>query len=255
VDETKSNVLSKVPAVTLGFWIIKLFATTLGEIGGNAFSMSLNWGYLASTAILAVIFVISVIAQIKATKFHPALYWFAIIASTTVGTTTADLVTRDLGIGYSGGSVLLLFAVLATLAIWRFSTGTISIGSVSSVKTELFYWLTITFSQTLGTALGDWFADTAGFGYLGSAFIFAIALLVLYALHRFSGLSRPGIFWAAFILTRPFGAVVGNLLDKSPAAGGMEINRFAASGVFLVLIAVMILVFPQSPAIGDDTGQ
>ncbi len=252
MEETKLKILSKVPAVTLGFWVIKLFATTLGEIGGNAFSMSLNWGYLASTAILAVVFVISVIAQIRAVQFNPALYWFAIIASTTVGTTTADLVTRDLGIGYAGGSIILLFAVLATLAVWRMTTGTISVGSVSSPKAELFYWLTITFSQTLGTALGDWFADTAGFGYLGSAIIFGLALIALYGFHRFTGLSRAVIFWAAFILTRPFGAVVGNLLDKPPASGGMEINRFAASAVFLVLIAAMIFLFPQRPAVNDE---
>ncbi len=252
MENDTQKILSKVPAVTLGFWIIKIFATTLGEIGGNAFSMSLNWGYALSTAMLAVIFVISVVAQIKASKFHPALYWFAIIASTTVGTTTADLVTRDLGIGYSGGSVILLLLVLATLAVWWFSTGTVSVGSVSTPKTEVFYWLTITFSQTLGTALGDWFADTAGFGYLGSAIIFGLVLVALYGLYRFTEISRAGLFWAAFIITRPLGAVVGNVIDKPPASGGLEIGRFTASGVLLVIIAIMIAVFPQRPATNEE---
>ncbi|MFZ1702640.1 MAG: hypothetical protein WBO10_03380 [Pyrinomonadaceae bacterium] len=253
--DTRSDIISKVPAVTFGFWMIKIFATTLGEIGGNAFSMSLNWGYAISTAMFAVIFVISVIAQIGASRFRPALYWFAIIASTTVGTTTADMVTRDLGIGYSGGSLILLFLVLATLAIWRVSTGTVSVGSVSSPKTEIFYWLTITFSQTLGTALGDWFADTAGFGYLGSAIIFGIVLLAIYALHRFTELSRPAIFWAAFILTRPLGAVVGNVIDKPAASGGLEIGRFTASGILLAMIVVMIALFPHKAAVDDRVTQ
>lgn len=256
-SETQQNMLnhvvSKVPAVTLGFWIIKLLATTFGEIGGNALSMSLNLGYEISTAILATIFLLSIFLQLKMPGFHPVVYWLAIIASTTVGTTTADLVTRDLGIGYAGGSVLLLSAVILSLVIWKMATGTISVASVSNVKSEAFYWITITFSQTLGTALGDWFADSAGFGYLGSSVIFAAALVVLYLLYRFTSFSKTVIFWAAFILTRPFGAVVGNFIDKPPASGGLEISRFTASAVLLALVAVLLIIFPQRPAEANST--
>ncbi|MER3431770.1 MAG: hypothetical protein C4324_12150 [Blastocatellia bacterium] len=240
--------LSKVPAVTAGFWIIKLVATTLGEIGGNALSMSLNLGYEVSTAILSTVFIFSVYLQIERRRFQPAIYWFAIVASTTVGTTTADLVTRDIGLGYAGGSLLLLAAVTTTLTVWRYRLGTISVASVSNSASEVYYWLTITFSQTLGTALGDWFADSAGFGYLGSTLIFTVLLIGLYVLYRITDISRTAIFWAAFIITRPFGAVVGNLIDTPPASGGFEISRFAASGVLLALIAVLIVVLPQQPA-------
>lgn len=253
--EKETDLIAKVPAITFGFWTIKLLATTLGEIGGNALSMSLNLGYEISTLILATVFILSVYLQIKHPRFQPGIYWFAIVASTTVGTTTADLVTRDIGLGYAGGSLLLLAAVLGTLVIWRYLLGTISVSSVSNPTSEAFYWLTITFSQTLGTALGDWFADSAGFGYLGSSFIFGGLLVGLFALYRFTRVSRTGIFWAAFILTRPFGAVVGNLIDKPPAAGGFEVSRFMASGVLLALIAILIVLLPQHPATDSRFGQ
>jgi uncharacterized membrane-anchored protein len=253
--EKETDLIAKVPAITFGFWTIKLLATTLGEIGGNALSMSLNLGYEISTLILATVFILSVYLQIKLPRFQPGIYWFAIVASTTVGTTTADLVTRDIGLGYAGGSLLLLAAVLGTLVIWRYLLGTISVSSVSNPTSEAFYWLTITFSQTLGTALGDWFADSAGFGYLGSSFIFGGLLVGLFALYRFTRVSRTGIFWAAFILTRPFGAVVGNLIDKPPAAGGFEVSRFMASGVLLALIAILIVLLPQHPATDNRFGQ
>jgi len=245
--ETK-EVLSKVPAVTLGFWIIKILATTLGETGGDALSMSLGLGYLASTAIFAVVFAAAVAAQIVATRFQPWLYWATIIATTTVGTTLADFADRSLGIGYAGGSSLLLAALLATLLVWQRALGTVSVASVSTPRAEAFYWLTILFSQTLGTALGDWAADTMDLGYLGAALVFGGALLLVAAAWRFTAISRTALFWGAFVLTRPLGAVVGDFLDKPLAQGGLDLSRFAASAVLLLAIAACIALLPQRAA-------
>ncbi|MBV9386589.1 MAG: hypothetical protein JOZ78_09200 [Chroococcidiopsidaceae cyanobacterium CP_BM_ER_R8_30] len=240
--------ISKVPAVTLGFWIIKIFATTLGETGGDAVSMSMKLGYLASTGIFAAIFIAAVIAQIFAKKFHPFLYWLTIIASTTVGTTLADFADRSLGIGYTGGSALLFTLLMGSLFVWYRSLGTINVSSVSSPKAEFFYWLTIAFSQTLGTALGDWTADTAGLGYLGGAVIFSGLLLAVMLAYFYTKISHTLLFWIAFVLTRPLGAVVGDFLDKPHAKGGLELSRYSASATILVLIVVCILVIPQRAA-------
>ncbi|HMM78833.1 MAG TPA: hypothetical protein PKC65_02305 [Pyrinomonadaceae bacterium] len=245
--ETK-ELVSKVPHVTLIFWIVKIFATTLGETGGDALSMSLDLGYLVSTGIFALIFVAAVAVQIKASKFHPALYWLTIVATTTVGTTMADYATRDLGIGYTGGSAILLTFVLLSLLVWRLVMGTVSVESVNTPKVEIFYWVTIMFSQTLGTALGDWFADSLDLGYLAAAAVFGAALLLTYLLYRFTSISRASLFWVAFILTRPLGAVVGDFLDKPLDHGGLALSRFTASAVLLVLIVAFIYTFPQRPA-------
>jgi uncharacterized membrane-anchored protein len=239
---------SKVPEVTLLFWILKIAATTLGETAGDAVSMSLGLGYLVGTAIFAATFALAVAIQIRAERFHPFLYWFTIIATTTVGTTLADFADRSLGIGYAGGSVLLLGLLVATLAVWHRTLGTIAVASVSTPRAEMFYWLTIMFSQTLGTALGDWTADSAGFGYTGAMLVFGALLLALAALRVWTGVSRTLLFWAAFVLTRPLGAVVGDFLDKPLDAGGLALSRFAASGVLLALIVVCLLVFRQRPA-------
>lgn len=241
---------SKVPELTLIFWLIKILATTLGETGGDAVSMSMNLGYLLSTGIFAVIFLIAVVAQIKAEKFHPFLYWTTIIATTTVGTTLADFADRSLGIGYTGGSILLLTLLLASLATWYKVMGSVSINTVSAPKEELFYWVTIMFSQTLGTALGDWTADTAGLGYTGAALIFSTLLLLVLAAYYFTSISRTILFWAAFILTRPLGAVVGDFLDKPLAKGGLELSRYTASLTIFVIIVILILIFPQRAAKG-----
>ncbi len=240
--------VSKVPAVTLGFWIIKILATTLGETGGDALSMTLGLGYLVSTAIFAAVFAMAVAAQIAARKFQPWLYWATIVATTTVGTTLADFADRSLGIGYAGGSALLLVLLLGTLLAWRYTLGTVSVASVSTPRAEAFYWLTILFSQTLGTALGDWTADTMALGYLGAAVVFGAALLLVAAAWRFSTVSRTLLFWAAFVLTRPLGAVVGDFLDKPIASGGLDLGRFAASAVLLVAIALCIHFLPQRAA-------
>lgn len=245
--ETK-ELISKVPHVTLLFWIIKIFATTLGETGGDALSMSLDLGYLLSTGIFALIFIAAVTVQIKATKFHPYLYWLTIVATTTVGTTLADYATRDMGIGYTGGSAILLTCVVISLLVWRWVMGTVYVESVSTAKAEIFYWVTIMFSQTLGTALGDWFADSLDLGYLVAAAVFGTALLITYLLYRFSSASRVLLFWLAFILTRPLGAVVGDFLDKPLDHGGLNLSRFTASAVLLVLIVAFIYIFPQKPA-------
>ena len=245
--ETK-ELVSKVPHVTLIFWIVKIFATTLGETGGDALSMSLDLGYLVSTGIFALIFVAAVAVQIKASKFHPALYWLTIVATTTVGTTMADYATRDLGIGYTGGSAILLTFVLLSLLVWRLVMGTVSVESVNTPKVEIFYWVTIMFSQTLGTALGDWFADSLDLGYLAAAAVFGAALLLTYLLYRFTSISRASLFWVAFILTRPLGAVVGDFLDKPLDHGGLALSRFTASAVLLDLIVAFIYTFPQRPA-------
>jgi uncharacterized membrane-anchored protein len=234
--------LSKVPAVTLGFWIIKILATTLGETGGDTLSMTYELGYLASSAIFTVPLVVLVVAQVRARGFHPFLYWATIIASTTAGTTIADYATRSMGIGYAGGSLLLLGCVLLTLALWRTATGTIAVESVHSTRAETFYWVTITFSQTLGTALGDWAADDGGLGYLGGAALFGGLLVLLVVLWRFTQISRVWLFWAAFILTRPLGATVGDFLDKPVSQGGLNFSRPAASAVLVAAILVLIVI-------------
>ncbi len=242
------ELISKVPHVTLLFWVIKIFATTLGETGGDALSMSLDLGYLLSTGIFALIFFAAVTVQIKANKFHPYLYWLTIVATTTVGTTLADYATRDMGIGYTGGSAILLVCVVASLLIWRWVMGTVSVESVSTPKAEVFYWVTIMFSQTLGTGLGDWFADSLDLGYLVAAAVFGTALLITYLLYRFTSASRVLLFWVAFILTRPLGAVVGDFLDKPLDHGGLNLSRFTASAVLVVLITAFIYIFPQKAA-------
>jgi uncharacterized membrane-anchored protein len=239
---------SKVPEVTLLFWIIKIFATTLGETGGDAVSMSMNLGYLVSTAIFAGVFAIAVVAQISAKRFQPLLYWATIIATTTVGTTLADFADRSLGIGYAGGSLLLLALLAGSLFAWHRVFGSVSIHTVTSPKAETFYWVTIMFSQTLGTALGDWTADTAGLGYGGAAAVFSALLAVIAAGYLGTTMSRTILFWAAFILTRPLGAVVGDFLDKPLDAGGMALSRYTASAILLALIAACIFIFPQRAA-------
>ena len=239
---------AKVPAVTLGFWLIKILATTLGETGGDAVSMSMDLGYLLSTGIFMLIFVIAVAIQIRAEGFHPFIYWATIVASTTVGTTLADYATRSIGIGYSGGSAVLLALLVITLLVWHRTLGSVGVTSIRSGRAELFYWLTIMFSQTLGTALGDWTADTAGLGYLGAAALFGALLLIVLTLHLFTRLSRTLLFWAAFVLTRPLGAVVGDFLDKPLAQGGLELSRYAASAALVVAMLLLILSLPQKPA-------
>jgi uncharacterized membrane-anchored protein len=248
MNKATKEALTKVPEVTLVFWIIKILATTLGETGGDALSMSMHLGYLDSTFIFAVVFLVAVAAQIRAKQFHPMIYWVTIIATTTVGTTLADFADRSLGIGYAGGSSILFISLMASLAIWRITLGSVSISTVVSPKTEVFYWVTIMFSQTLGTALGDWTADTAGLGYTGGALIFS-GLLVLVALAYYrTRISHTVLFWSAFILTRPLGAVVGDFLDKPIALGGLDLSRIVASSVLLLAIGVLIFMFEQRPA-------
>lgn len=239
---------SKVPDLTLLFWVIKIAATTLGETAGDAVSMSMNLGYLVGTSIFAAIFAIAVIIQIIAPRFHPFIYWATIIATTTVGTTMADFVTRSLGIGYAGGSALLLSLLLGSLAIWHWSQGSVSVDTVSNRKVEFFYWMTIMLSQTLGTALGDWTSDTAGLGYAGAAVIFGALLALVAVLYFWTGVSRVVLFWSAFILTRPLGAVVGDFLDKPHASGGMALSRYSASAVLLVFIVVCLVSFRSRAA-------
>lgn len=247
-EDNLNNDISKVPQLTLIFWIIKIAATTLGETGGDAVSMSMNLGYLVGTAIFAALFIVAVVIQIKAPRFHPLIYWTTIIATTTVGTTMADFADRSLGIGYAGGSSLLLALLLGSLFIWHRSMGSISVDSVSNPKAEMFYWVTIMFSQTLGTALGDWTADSAGFGYGGSAIIFGGLIAMVAALHFWTKISKTILFWAAFILTRPLGAVVGDLLDKPRDHGGLELSRYTASAVLFVFMLACIFIFPQRAA-------
>ena len=244
----EQEALSKVPEVTLIFWIIKILATTLGETGGDAVSMSMDLGYLVSTGIFAVIFIVAVIAQISARKFHPVLYWTTIIATTTVGTTLADFADRSLGIGYAGGTTILLTLLLASLFIWHYTLGSISVDTVSSPKSEMFYWITIMFSQTLGTALGDWTADTAGLGYSGGAILFGIMLAAIAAAYYWTRISHTALFWAAFILTRPLGAVVGDFLDKPVSNGGLELGRYSATAALIILIVFFIFSFSHRPA-------
>src|SRR5882762_4453815 len=236
---------SKVPEVTFVFWIIKILATTLGETGGDAVSMSMNLGYGVSSFIFIGIFAVAVIAQIAAKKFYPFLYWMVVIATTTAGTTMADFADRSLGIGYPGGASLLFVLLMASLAAWYWSAGSISVNTVSTPKIETFYWIAILFSQTLGTALGDWMADTNGLGYEGGALVFAAGLVLIAAAYFFTNISRTLLFWAAFILTRPLGATLGDFLDKPVSAGGLAIGRFDASAVLVVLIVGLIVLVPQ----------
>ena len=236
---------SKVPEVTLVFWIIKVAATTLGETGGDTVTMTLDWGYLAGTALFLTLLVVLVACQIAAKKFHPYLYWATIVASTTAGTTMADFADRSLGIGYAGGSLLLLACVVVTLAAWYWSEGSISVATVSTPRVEAFYWVAITFSQTLGTALGDWTADDTGLGYDGGALLFGAALAIVAAAYFFTNISRVTLFWAAFILTRPLGATVGDFLDKPASDGGLALSRPIASAVIAVFIIGCLLVLPQ----------
>jgi uncharacterized membrane-anchored protein len=236
--------MSKVPAVTLVFWIIKIAATTLGETGGDTVTMTMNWGYLAGTALFLSALVVLVVFQILAKRFHPFLYWATIIASTTAGTTMADFADRSLGIGYPGGSLLLLACVVTLLAAWYWSEGSVAVETVSTPKVEAFYWATITFSQTLGTALGDWAADS-GLGYGGGVLVFAAALAVIAALYFLTNISRVLLFWMAFILTRPLGATVGDFLDKPVNDGGLAFSRPLASAIIAVFIVACILVLPQ----------
>ena len=259
-------VMSKVPAVTLAFWIIKILATTLGETGGDTVTMT--WlgettgdananGYLIGTAIFASVLIVLVALQILAKKFQPLLYWLTIIASTTAGTTLADFATRSMGIGYAGGSALLLACVLAVLALWYRSEGTVSVDTVSTPRVEMFYWATITFSQTLGTALGDWMADNTGLGYVGAALVFGAALAAIAAAYYWTNISRVLLFWAAFILTRPLGATVGDFLDKPLDHGGLAMSRPFASLVLTIFILALVLILPQRAGQhpGASTGQ
>ena len=240
--------LSKVPPATLAFWVVKVAATTLGETGGDTVSMSMHLGYLVGTGIFAVVFALAVAAQIAARRYQPFLYWTTIIATTTVGTTLADFADRSLGIGYAGGSCLLLVLLAASLHTWYRVLGSVSIDSVRSARSEMFYWVTIMFSQTLGTALGDWTASTLGIGYLGGALVFGVLLALVAAAYRWTKASHVALFWAAFVLTRPLGAVLGDFLDKPLAAGGLALSRAAASAVILAFIVACILAFPQRPA-------
>jgi uncharacterized membrane-anchored protein len=253
IDRSARQTLSKVPEVTLGFWIIKIAATTLGETAGDTVTMTLlhadqnanNGGYLIGTALFCSILVALVIWQIAAKKFQPFLYWATIVASTTFGTTMADFADRSLGIGYTGGSALLLLCLLAVLTVWYASEGTISVNTVSTPRVEAFYWAAITFSQTLGTALGDWMADTGGLGYEGGALVFLAALAVLAAVYYRTNASRVVLFWGAFILTRPLGATVGDFLDKPLNHGGLALSRPLASAVIAAFIIACLVVLPQ----------
>ncbi len=235
----------KVPEATLGFWIIKILATTLGETGGDSVTMSMDLGYLVGTAIFATLFIICVSVQILAKRFHPFLYWAVIIATTTTGTTLADLVDRTFGIGYAGGSALLFLLLMGTLVLWRWSLGSVSIDSIASRKGEIFYWATVMFSQTLGTALGDWMADGLGLGYEGGAIVFAVGLVAVAAAYFWTRPSHALLFWIAFILTRPFGATVGDLLDKPLSQGGLALSRYSASAAIAIVVVACIVFLPQ----------
>ena len=245
MNDARDLVLSKVPEVTLTFWIIKIAATTLGETGGDSVTMTLNWGYLTGTAIFLSLLVVLVVLQIAAKKFHPLLYWATIVASTTAGTTMADFADRSLGVGYSGGSSILLACVLVVLGVWYWSEGSIAVETVNTPKIEAFYWAAITFSQTLGTALGDWMADSTGLGYEGGALVFAAGLAVLAIAYYRTAVSRVLLFWVAFILTRPLGATVGDFLDKPVNNGGLALSRPLASAVIAALILAGIVLLPQ----------
>lgn len=251
-DRAVSYTLSKVPQVTLAFWIIKIAATTLGETGGDAVSMTLNLGYAVSTAIFMVFFLMAVTAQVRAKAFHPFLYWTVIVATTTVGTTMADYATRSLGVGYVGGSIILFIMLMLVLALWRFSIGSVSVNRITSPKAELFYWVTILSSNTLGTALGDFLADTPGFGYEGSALVFAGMLLLIAGAYYYTKISHTLLFWMAFILTRPLGATLGDTLTKPLAQGGLNLDRFSSSAVIAVfMIACILLTSKKAGSHGD----
>ena len=243
----QGELFAKVPEVTFWFWVIKVFATTLGETGGDAVTMSMNLGYLVGSAIFVTLFIVAVAAQIHAKRFHPFLFWAVIVATTTAGTTLADFFDRSLGIGYTGGSAILLALLVATLVLWHRTLGSIAVSDIRTRKAEVFYWATIMFSQTLGTALGDWTADTSGLGYKGAALVFAVGLVVVAICYFYTRISHALLFWAAFILTRPLGATLGDLLDKPHADGGMALSRYTASAVIAVVIIAAILVIPQRP--------
>ena len=244
---------SKIPEVTLSFWVIKIAATTLGETAGDTITMTLNWGYLDGTALFLAALIVLVGLQIMARRFHPFLYWATIIASTTFGTTMADFADRSLGIGYTGGSSLLLLCLLVTLGLWYRSLGSISVDTVNRPKAEVFYWAAITFSQTLGTALGDWMADSTGLGYEGGALVFGAALAIVAAAYYWTNVSRVTLFWAAFILTRPLGATVGDFLDKPIKDGGLALSRPLASAAIAAFILVCLIILPQRA--GSHPGQ
>jgi uncharacterized membrane-anchored protein len=248
MNTEKQEIFSKVPEVTLIFWIIKILATTLGETGGDCVSMSMNLGYLVGTGIFAVIFIVAVGVQISSKKFHPVIYWTTIVATTTVGTTMADFADRSLGIGYAGGTAILLTLLMASLFIWYRAMGSVAVDTVSTPKSEVFYWVTIMFSQTLGTALGDWTADTAGIGYGDGVVVFAVMLGAIAAAYFWTNISRTALFWAAFILTRPLGAVAGDFLDKPVSDGGMALSRYSASAALIVLMVSCIFIFSHKPA-------
>jgi uncharacterized membrane-anchored protein len=253
MNEGAKNALSKVPEVTLGFWIIKILATTIGETGGDAVTMSLfhadkdanNGGYLIGACLFMAVFIATVVIQITMKRFHPLIYWSTIVATTTVGTAMADFADRSLGIGYLGGSSLLFALLMMSLLLWRWSEGAVSVNSVATARAEVFYWITILFSQTLGTALGDWMADTNGLGYGNAAIVFGAALLLLAAIYYFTSVSRVFLFWAAFILTRPLGATLGDLFDKPIAHGGFEVGRTAATAILAVAVVALILILPH----------
>jgi uncharacterized membrane-anchored protein len=253
MTDTIERHASKVPEVTLVFWIIKIAATTLGETGGDTVTMTLNWGYLLGTALFLSLLVALIVLQIAAKKFHPVLYWATIVASTTAGTTMADFADRSLGIGYVGGSSILFACVVATLGAWYWSLGSISVATVNTPKVEAFYWVAITFSQTLGTALGDWMADDTGLGYEGGALVFAAGLALLAAAYFWTNVSRVFLFWAAFIVSRPLGATVGDFLDKPRSDGGLALSRPIASAVIAAFIIACILILPQRA--GQHPGQ
>jgi uncharacterized membrane-anchored protein len=260
--QNRDDILSKVPEVTFGFWVIKILATTLGETGGDSVTMTWlhadqnahNGGYLIGTGVFLVVFVAAVIAQISTPRFNAWIYWLAIVASTTVGTAMADLFDRSLGIGYAGGASLLLACVLGSLTAWYITLGSVNVQTVTTPKVEIFYWVTITFSQTLGTALGDWMADSTGLGYDGGALVFCAGLVLLAALYYWTTMSRVLLFWAAFILTRPLGATVGDFLDKPTSHGGLALSRPLASGLILAAIVVLILLLPQRPGRHPGSG-
>jgi uncharacterized membrane-anchored protein len=245
MNEKLSETLSKIPEVTLTFWIIKIAATTLGETAGDTVTMTLNWGYLAGTALFLVALIVLVTWQIIANNFHPFLYWATIVASTTFGTTMADFADRSLGIGYTGGSTILFLCLMSVLCLWYWSEGTISVSAVRTPRMEAFYWAAITFSQTLGTALGDWMADTGGLGYEGGALVFGAGLAILAAAYYWTTISRVTLFWAAFILTRPLGATVGDFLDKPVSHGGLNLSRPLASAILAIFIIACVLWLPQ----------
>jgi uncharacterized membrane-anchored protein len=248
MNSNQQETFSKVPEVTLIFWVIKILATTLGETGGDAVSMSMNLGYLVGTGIFAAIFIVAAIIQVSAKKFHPIIYWTTIIATTTVGTTLADFADRSLGIDYAGGTTILFTLLMASLFLWKRTLGSVAVNTVCSPKSEMFYWVTIMFSQTLGTALGDWTADTAGLGYIGASMVFGVMLVMIGAAYYLTNLSHTVLFWATFILTRPLGAVVGDFLDKPVGKGGLELSRYSASAVLFMLIVSCIFIFSHKPA-------